>query len=233
MASANMKKVYQEPKGRKKNYNEPKMGFIDRLSVKLLKKQDAYQEDKEHPPVTNIRRFFGYFLDFFFANLIAVIPLVIIQSKLTGKADATQDMAGLPLQWVYIITACVFLCYLFYYVYIPYKIWPGQTPAKRLLGYKIVMMDNSEVTLKALFLRNVVGLVFLEGAMFMTTYFIQLVTLTFGWEYNKYIGYGCYFLTILSIVITWTNYNRRMIHDFVGGTKVYKLNEKKETYSSF
>lgn len=135
-----------------KHYREKKLGLIDRLSIALLKKQDTLVKDTEHSPVSNIRRFFGYLIDFMLANIFCVIPLVIIQASLTGSTNTTQILAGIPLHWAYIITFFVFLFYTFYYVYIPLKIWPGQTPAKRLLNYKIVMMDNSKATAKALFL---------------------------------------------------------------------------------
>lgn len=219
----------------KKNhsYQEPKMSFIDRMTVAMMKKEEDEKSEKNYPPVANIRRFFGYLFDFFLANVLAVIPLVFIQSRLTGSTNTTQVLAGLPLMWVYIITALVFAMYIIYYVWIPYKIWPGQTPAKRLLGYKIVMKDGSDVTLKALFLRNVFAMTFLEGAAFTTTYVIQLIVLTIGIDYPSYISYICYFMTLLSIVVTWTNPNRRMIHDFVGGTKVYKLDQEKDTYHAF
>ena len=162
-------KITENNKKPTKHYREKKLGLIDRLSIALLKKQDTLVKDTEHSPVSNIRRFFGYLMDFMLANIFCVIPLVIIQASLTGSTNTTQILAGIPLHWAYIITFFVFLFYTFYYVYIPLKIWPGQTPAKRLLNYKIVMMDNSKATAKALFMRNVIGMTFLELAAFTTT----------------------------------------------------------------
>ncbi|MGX8834961.1 RDD family protein [Amedibacillus sp. YH-ame6] len=207
----------------KTQYREKKLGLIDRLSIALLRKQEQIVKDTEHPPVSNIRRFFGYLIDFALSNIFCVIPLVIIQACLTGSTNTTQILAGIPLYWAYIITFFVFLFYIFYYVYIPWKVWPGQTPAKRLLKYKIVMMDNSEVSAKALFLRNVIAMTFIELAVFTTTYIVQLVVLTAHIDYPSFFGYVTYFMTFLSFLLTLTNYNRRMIHDYLGGTKVYML----------
>ena len=225
---ATTKKSFQEPK-KKKAYNDQKLGWIDRLSVDLLKKQDSIVKDKQHPPVSNIKRFIGYLIDFFIANVIACVPLVAIQSVVKGTTDVTQALADMELKWVYIITGAVFIMYLLYYVYIPLKVWPGQTPAKRLMKYKIVMMDNSDVTLKALLLRHVLGFIFLEGAVFMTTYVIQLVVITLSIGYSQYVSYICYGLTMLSILVTFTNYNRRMFHDYVSGTKVYQIPQEEKT----
>lgn len=206
-----------------KVYSEKKLGLIDRLSVSLLKKQDSIVKDEAHPPVGNLKRFFAYLFDFFLANVLACIPLVAIQSIVTGSTNVSQALTGMDLSWVYIITACVFVMYFLYYVMIPLKVWPGQTPAKKLLGIKIVMMNNEEVTGTALFLRNVVALTFLEGASFLITYVIQLIVLTAGISYPQFASYICYFMTMISIMVTFTNYNRRMIHDFIGGTKEYQL----------
>lgn len=52
-----------------KHYREKKLGLIDRLSIALLKKQDTLVKDTEHSPVSNIRRFFGYLIDFMLAKL--------------------------------------------------------------------------------------------------------------------------------------------------------------------
>lgn len=214
-----------------KHYREKKLGLIDRLSIALLKKQDTLVKDTEHSPVSNIRRFFGYLIDLMLANIFCVIPLVIIQASLTGSTNTTQILAGIPLHWAYIITFFVFLFYTFYYVYIPLKIWPGQTPAKRLLNYKIVMMDNSKATAKALFMRNVIGMTFLELAAFTTTYVVQLIVLTAKIDYPASFGYITYFMTFLSFIITLTNYDRRMLHDYLGKTKVYML--QKEEVSDY
>lgn len=214
--------------GSKKHYNEKKVGFIDRLSIALLRKQETIVKDEDHPPVTNVRRFFGYLIDFVLSNIFCVIPLVIIQACITGSAETTQILAGIPLYWAYIITLCVFLCFIFYYVYIPWKIWPGQTPAKRLLRYKIVMMDSSPANFKALFLRNVIAMTFIESAVFTTTYVVQLVVLTAKIDYPSYFGYITYFMTFISFLFTLTNYNRRMIHDYLGGTKVYMLEKESD-----
>lgn len=228
----NTKKVYNEPKN-KKQYNDPKLGLIDRLTVKLMNKQHEFQVNEDFKVVTNIRRFISYLIDFFFANVLAVIPLVIIQSKLTGSTNTTQVLTGLPIVWVYIITILVFVVYTLYYVVIPWKVWPGQTPAKRLIGYKIVMKDGSDPTLKALFLRNVIAMTFIEGAAFTTTYAIQLVVLTMKIDYPAFVSTICYFMTLLSVLVTMTNPQRRMIHDYVGGTMVCMVDkEKKEAYKA-
>lgn len=238
MSNQMNKKTYAEPKKKsapktQKVYHDRKKGWIERLADYFATKMDL-EQDPAHPPVGNLRRFFGYLIDFFLANLLVCVPIVFVESSIAHANDITQDLRVVSLPMAYLIVALVFIFYLFYYVYIPWKIWPGQTPAKRLLGYKIIMMDNSEVTLKALLLRNVVGLVIIEGTVFMTTFLVQLICLSLGYEaVPAIIGYIYYFITFLSILVTMTNKPRRMIHDYLGGTKLYKIDETKEKYQSF
>lgn len=216
-----------------KVYRDRKKGWIERLADYFATKMDL-SDDPAHPPVGNLRRFFGYLIDFFLANLLVCIPIVFIQSVVNDTTEITQDLRVVPLSVAYGIVAVVFLFYVFYYVYIPWKVWPGQTPAKRLLGIKIVMTNNEDVTLKALFLRNVVGFVVVEGTVFMTSFLIQLITLTMGYETVPALPGQVYlFITFISILVTMTNKHRRMFHDFIGGTKIYKIDESKERYHSF
>ena len=222
-------KITENNKKPTKHYREKKLGLIDRLSIALLKTGYPCKRYRAFSRV-EYQKIFGYLMDFMLANIFCVIPRSSSKASLTGL-DEYYTNTDIPLHWAYIITFFVFLFYTFYYVYIPLKIWPGQTPAKRLLNYKIVMMDNSKATAKALFMRNVIGMTFLELAAFTTTYVVQLIVLTAKIDYPASFGYITYFMTFLSFIITLTNYDRRMLHDYLGKTKVYML--QKEEVSDY
>lgn len=233
--STTAKKAYQEPKKKQTNkvYHEKKKSWIDRLADYFAKRMEDTATEG-YPPVGNLRRLICYFVDFLLANVLCCIPFVFIQGIVNETTDITQDLRVVELPYAYLIVVIAIILYFFYYVWVPYKIWPGQTPGKRLLGYKIVMQDNTQVTLKALFLRNVVGLVFLEGAMFLTTYILQIICLTIGVEQvPHFISYVYYFILLLSVLVTMTNASRRMFHDMIAKTKTYKLDETKDSYQTF
>ena len=80
-------------------------------------------------------------------------------------------------------------------------------------------------------MRNVIGMNFIELAAFTTTYVVQLIVLTAKIDYTASFGYITYFMTFLSFIITLTNYDRRMLHDYLGKTKVYML--QKEEVSDY
>lgn len=224
----------KEQANTQKVYRDRKKGWIERLSDYFMERVD-FSVDTKFPPVGNFRRLIAYFIDFFLANVLACVPLCLIEAIVNGNLETTQDLRIVPLPYAYLIVALAFLVHLFYFVYVPYKIWPGQTCGKRFLDMKMVMMDGSDVTIKALLLRNVVALLAIEGAaFFMTTYILQLICLTIGLDnIPVWITYVYYFMTMLSVMVTLTNRNRRMIHDYIGGTKVYKMENDKEHYSSF
>lgn len=235
--STTVKKAYQEPKKQpikaNKVYHDRKQSWIDRLAEYFAKRMED-TASPGYPPVGNLRRLICYLMDFFLANVLCCVPFVLIQGIVNETTDITQDLRVVELPYAYAIVAIAFLLYIFYYVWIPYKIWRGQTPAKRMLGYKIIMQDNSEVTLKALFLRNVVGLVVIEGAMFLTSYILQLICLTIGVEQvPNLVSYAYYFILLLSVLVTMTNASRRMFHDMIAKTKTYKLDEQQQSYQSF
>lgn len=231
-------KEFREPKKKSvttdKVFREQKKGWIERLAYYFAERVDM-TNDLEFPPVGNFRRLIAYFIDFLLANILACIPLCLIESMVNGSVETTQDLRIVPLEYAYLIVALAFLVHLFYFVYIPWKVWPGQTPGKRFLDYKMVMMDGSDVTLKALLLRNVFTLLVIEGAaFFMTSYFMQVICLSLGMSaVPELIAYIYYFTTMLSVLVTLTNRNRRMFHDYIGGTKTYKLPQNQEKYSSF
>ena len=97
-----------------KHYREKKLGLIDRLSIALLKKQDTLVKDTEHSPVSNIRRFFGYLIDFMLANIFCVIPLVIIQASLTGSTNTGWHSVALG---IYYHILCILILYVLLCVY--------------------------------------------------------------------------------------------------------------------
>lgn len=236
--STTAKKTYQEPKKQAsvktaKVYHEKKKSWIDRLADYFAKRMED-TSSVGYPPVGNLRRLLSYFIDFFLANVLCCIPFVIIQGIVNDTTNITQDLRVMDISYAYVTVFLAIVLYLFYYVFVPYKIWSGQTPGKRLLGYRIVMQDNSDVTLKALCMRHVVGLVCIEGAMFLTTYILQLICITIGLEQvPQFISYVYYFILLLSVLVTMTNASRRMFHDMIAKTKTYKLDEEQTVYKSF
>ena len=139
--------------------------------------------DQRNNDVQFNKRFGAYVLDWIIGGIFTGLPAVMMYGAITGKSDMFSDLyvfqaLGFEAYWAYLAGALCIVFALFYYVYVPYKIYPGQTLAKKWLNIKIVMEDDSAVTLKALLLRQVVGLFLLEsGSLVVCGYIRQMITL--------------------------------------------------------
>ena len=108
-----------------------------------------------------------------------------------------------------------------YYIYIPYKKYPGQTLAKHWLKIKIVNNDDySDVSLKTLIIRQGVGLFLLEGsAIVVTNYLRQMLTLATGFYFDYYLKMIGMVITMISGVFVLGSASQRSIHDYLAKTK--------------
>ena len=93
-----------------------------------------------------------------------------------------------PIYWSYIAGILCIIVTFVYYIYIPYKKYPGQTLGKRLMKIKIVNNeDYSAISLKTLIIRQGIGLFLLEGsAIVVSDYLRQMLTLATGFYFEYY-----------------------------------------------
>lgn len=214
-----------------KKYKDKKEGMLDVLIRKLsaIQMRDNISAQK----VGNFRRLFAYIIDFYAASVMACIPVVYIYSIVHDTTQVSQDLSKLPLSYAYLAGGMAILFYLIYYVVIPLKT-NGQTLGKKLLGFRIIRDDGTRVRLSNLLRREVIGVMLVEGYIAASsTYLQQILQLATGVNLAYVYAYGFAFITFVSIVITFGTYYRRMIHDFIGGTKVISVKEEPDTYTSF
>lgn len=177
--------------------------------------------------VSNSRRFMAYIIDWFLGSLCTMLPMCMLWMYWTKNVETMGDANVLYIAGqignteAYIAGALSILFALFYYVYIPWKVFPGQTPGKRAMNFKIVGLDDHEVTLKQLLIRQVFGIILLEGALYSVSGIIYSV-LTLATNINiltitKFIGVG---LGIFSAFLVMKMESHRMLHDYIAKTKV-------------
>ena len=110
---------------------------------------------------------------------------------------------------------------LFYFVYVPWRIWPGQTLGKHIAGYRIEKTDGTAVDLLTLLKRQVIGGFLLEGAAFVASNYIrQLVTLSLSYYVDYYWQIAGMILTALSLILVMKTDSHRTLHDYLAKTKV-------------
>lgn len=168
------------------------------------------------------RRLGAYGVDWFTGDLFAAFPVAIIYSIVTGRTEVTGKIAEVPGGFVF-LAGVLCLCFIFlYYVFIPWKVWNGQTIGKRLLGIRMAGRDGSRLTLPRLLLRQVVCLLILENGLLTAGHYIGEIVLLAGgsalfvrWWANA--GLAARIISGLLVVFTPLG---RGLHDYGAGTRV-------------
>jgi len=179
--------------------------------------------DPEDVNVT--RRFMAYLADWLLGMFFVAFPVVMLYSTAMNTTTVTDDLIKMVYPYNYIGGALALLFSLIYFVIIPWKLWKGQTPGKRMFNIKIVKNNDDDVDLKALLLRQIVGMVLLESVLFTTSnYILKLLTLVSGeikfMQYPYYVGL---IITLISFLLVGFSRSRRAIHDYLGNTKVVMI----------
>lgn len=176
--------------------------------------------------VSTLRRFAAYAIDWAAGGVVTGVPAVLLYSAVTRRTDFYSDLyvfeaLGHSMWWGVLAGVLCVLAGLFYYVWVPARITPGQTLGKRLLGLEIRAMDGSLPTLGALAVRyGVIGFL-LEGNAFVTGRFIrELVTLIIRIDVATPWSIACVGITLVSAFLALYRPQHRAIHDFAAGTRV-------------
>lgn len=170
-------------------------------------------------------RFVAYLIDWLLGLLVSAFPLVIIIGSITGSTDVSDNLLSIGSPWSIIGGMLAILFGFGYYVLIPWKVWKGQTPGKRILNIVILTEKYKEVTLKALIIRQVVGLFLLEGFLISSSRYLRdLILVITGSEilvqYIYYAAIGISLMSVLMAVFSWKN---QALHDRMAKTRVYPV----------
>ena len=175
--------------------------------------------------VSPLRRLAAYAVDWYLATMVCGAPLLLVNSMRTGVAalDTSLPPGGAGWLWG---TAAIALGVLYYWL-VP-LVWNGQTPGKRLLRLRVVRADNGEsVPAAKLLLRQVVGLLVLEGAVaFPSQLLRELLARAAGESAADVMRIGMVAITIVSVMLGVYTPGNRMLHDRISGTREVVLPEK-------
>lgn len=175
--------------------------------------------------VSSLRRLAAYVADWYLATMVCGAPLLMVNSMRTGVAALDTSLPPNGAGWFW--GAVAILLGILYYWLIP-LVWNGQTPGKRLLRLKIVRADNGgAVSTGKLLLRQVVGLLVLEGAVaFPSQLLRELLARAAGEGVADVVRIGMVAITIVSVMLGVYTPSRRMLHDRISGTCEVLLPEK-------
>ena len=203
------------------------------IKIQLLWAKHTKWLDRNPVKVPVSKRVIAYAIDWAVGGIISGFPAVLFYGGITGRSDMFSDLyvfpsLGFPTYWSYLAGILCIVVAFVYYIYIPYKKYPGQTLAKHWLKIKIVNNDDySDVSLKTLIIRQGVGLFLLEGsAIVVTNYLRQMLTLATGFYFDYYLKMIGMVITMISGVFVLGSASQRSIHDYLAKTRVVGEDEK-------
>lgn len=170
----------------------------------------------------NIKRFFAYAIDWYITSLLVMAPVALLYSMETGEKSMVIDIGLLSIPYACIAFVIGLGLSAYYLVYSPAK--SGQTVGKRFMAIKVVKLNDQDVDLKTMLIREGIGVLIIEGVMFtISNYLHQLIAMVIHFPYSNYVAYVYLAILVVSILIAIIKPEKRMIHDYLAGTKVIKL----------
>lgn len=172
-----------------------------------------------------LRRLAAYVVDWYLATMVCGAPLLLVNAMRTGQQTLDTSLPPDSAGWLWGIAA-IALGVLYYWL-IP-LVWDGRTPGKRLLRLQIVRADNGAApSASQLLLRQVVGLLVLEGAVtFPSQLLRELLARAAGEGAADAVRIGMVVITLVSVMLGVYTPRKRMLHDRISGTCEMFLLEK-------
>lgn len=181
--------------------------------------------------VNVMNRAYAYMIDWAIGGIVTGFPGVLLYAAVTGRSDMYTEIYAFPSLgyssgWAYLSCLLSMAAYLIYFVAVPLRVWPGQTLGKKWMKLQIVRTDGSLPDLKSLLMRQVVGLVLLEGsATIMTRYLRQAATLASRFYLDGPVLVIGYVITMSSILLALSTPSHRAVHDYISDTRVISLKQ--------
>ena len=173
------------------------------MSKKKQRNQKKKKEQIRNYDVLRVRmrRFFAMIIDWYLAQMIAVIPITFYFRGDDYLKASMFQLENYDFEIGLFLGVFGIIVGIIYYVLVPILLWKGQTIGKKICKIKIVQVDGSPVKPLSIIVRELIGSTFLEG----------------GVDPLKYIAYG---LTIASIVYAYFQPLSQAFHDKIAKTVV-------------
>lgn len=174
--------------------------------------------------VPSWKRFVAYMLDWYLGSIFTSLPMVMIYMKVTNTDILNVNLFQYPKQYAMLAGGLGLLFALFYYMIVPLCIWKGQTLGKRWCHFKIAKRDGDDVCLKELFLRQIIGIFLIEGALiFPSDLFHQILSLVSNINFVTPLTYIGIVVSVLSAIFVIFRKDHKAIHDLISNTKVMSV----------
>lgn len=188
------------------------------MATKVIKDKREKKIRYEDAPVT--KRFISYLIDWYVGALCTAIPISIISQKLTNTM-LNQNIVEFQQPYGIIAGVLAVLFAIFYFVIVPTYIYPGQTVGKRICKIMIVKNDNEQVTIKNMLLRQLLGIIVIEGVLVSASaIWHEIITIITQTNFVTPLMYAGFIISAISILLYLFKGEHRALHDYLGNTKV-------------
>lgn len=181
---------------------------------------------RELPAAPPASRLYAYVIDWALGGIVSGLPAVLAFAALRRDGSMLGTLydfeaTGYPQAVGVAVAVACLACAVAYFVVVPWLVWPGQTPGKRVAKLRVVGPGDATVGLGRLLVRQVlVGLV-LEGSGFVAArYLCELAVLITRVDVNFYWEWAGLVITAVSAVLAFALPAHRALHDYVAGTRV-------------
>lgn len=192
--------------------------------MKKISKKSKSQEEKKDS--IKLKRFIATVVDWYLASVVTGIPILLIYSIESGDPNIAKSLSYMSLKWGIISGILAVLLGIAYYVLIPIYWKNGQTLGKRLVGIKVTNMDGSNVNIKNLCSREILGAIIIEGGIVCSSEYIrQMLALLSNINVYSILSLVATVVTGISIILLFKSKDNRMIHDYIAKTKVVEFSK--------
>lgn len=188
------------------------------MATKVIKDKKEKKIRYEDAPVT--KRFISYLIDWYVGALCTAIPISIISQKLTNTM-LNQNIVEFQQPYGIIAGILAVLFAIFYFVIVPTYVYPGQIIGKRICKIMIVKNDNEQVTIKNMLLRQLLGIIVIEGVLVSASaIWHEIITIITQTNFVTPLMYAGFVISAISILLYLFKGEHRALHDYLGNTKV-------------
>lgn len=164
-----------------------------------------------------VKRGIAFMVDWYLSGVLISLPvLTILQNQ---NKEPVLELRSLSFVWALLAAVLSLTIALLYYVAIVWK-WNGQTIGKRTMGLRIYEEGKDKISLRAIWKRQVLGLMFVEGSLVSVTPLIWQVVFYNNVSYQQYLTWAYYGISILSVILLIVSKNKKSIHDYIAHTVV-------------
>lgn len=171
------------------------------------------------------RRLLAYVIDWYVGGVLIALPITMKAMEIDPLSEIAAHKLNMfsTAEGLSIGAMSIFIGLLFY-LFVPALIWDGQTLGKKITKLKIVSKDGSKATYSQLVMRQVVGIILIEGTLYNVSNMIhQFISLLSGYNLVPILGQIAVVFTIVSVFYSFFNPQNQALHDLISKTKVEKI----------